>query len=105
MRAEGSGAVVVVADVADPRACAAMVEESASALDGLDGLVLNVGFALGRGMTGTTAEQWDATFAVNTRAHFRVSAAALPVLAPRSAIVFAPRHSGQHRLAMPWPGE
>ncbi len=87
-RAEGACAEVIVADVADPQACAAMVEESVEALGGLDGLVLNVGFALGRGITGTTAEQWDATFAVNTRAHFLVSAAALPVLAPRSAIVY-----------------
>jgi NAD(P)-dependent dehydrogenase (short-subunit alcohol dehydrogenase family) len=86
--AEGATARVVVADVADPAACAAMVEESVAALGGLDGLVLNVGIAIGRGMAGTTAAQWDATFAVNTRAHFLVSAAALPVLAPRSAIVF-----------------
>lgn len=87
-RAEGASTEVIVADVADPQACAAMVEESVEVLGGLDGLVLNVGFALGRGITGTTAEQWDATFAVNTRAHFLVSAAALPVLAPRSAIVY-----------------
>ena len=86
--AEGADAKVIVADVADPQACAAMVEESVNVLGGLDGLVLNVGFALGRGITGTTAEQWDATFAVNTRAHFLVTAAALPVLAPRSAIVY-----------------
>jgi NAD(P)-dependent dehydrogenase (short-subunit alcohol dehydrogenase family) len=86
--AEGATARVVVGDVADPAACAAMVEESVAALGGLDGLVLNVGIAIGRGMAGTTAAQWDATFAVNTRAHFLVSAAALPVLAPRSAIVF-----------------
>jgi NAD(P)-dependent dehydrogenase (short-subunit alcohol dehydrogenase family) len=86
--AEGATARVVVGDVADPAACAAMVEESVAALGGLDGLVLNVGIAVGRGMAGTTAAQWDATFAVNTRAHFLVSAAALPVLAPRSAIVF-----------------
>jgi NAD(P)-dependent dehydrogenase (short-subunit alcohol dehydrogenase family) len=88
VRAEGARAEVVVADVADPPACASVVAESAAALGGLDGLVLNVGFGLGRGMAGTTAQQWDATFAVNARAHFLVSAAALPVLAPRSAIVF-----------------
>lgn len=88
VRAEGSTAEVVVADVADPGSCAAVVEDSVAALGGLDGLVLNVGIAIGRGMTGTTAEQWDATFAVNTRAHFLISAAALPVLAPGSAIVF-----------------
>lgn len=88
VRAEGARAEVVVADVADPRSCGTVVEDSVAALGGLDGLVLNVGVALGRGMTGTTAQQWDATFAVNTRAHFLVSAAALPVLAAGSAIVF-----------------
>ncbi len=88
VRAEGARAEVVVADMADPRSCATVVEDSVTALSGLDGLVLNVGVALGRGMTGTTAEQWDTTFAVNTRAHFLVSAAALPVLAAGSAIVF-----------------
>src|ERR1700732_2292435 len=61
--AEGATARVVVGDVADPAACAAMVEESVAALGGLDGLVLNVGIAIGRGMAGTTAAQWDATFA------------------------------------------
>src|SRR5260370_1160271 len=86
--AEGATARVVVADVADPAACAAMVEESVAALGGLDGLVLNVGIAIGRGMAGTTAAQWDATFAVNARAHFLVSAAPLPGLAPRSSILF-----------------
>ncbi|HEY2580026.1 MAG TPA: SDR family oxidoreductase [Streptosporangiaceae bacterium] len=88
VRAEGARASVVVADVSEPAACARVVQDSAAALGGLDGLVLNVGFGLGRGMGGTTAEQWDATFAVNTRAHFLVAAAALPVLAPASAIVF-----------------
>jgi NAD(P)-dependent dehydrogenase (short-subunit alcohol dehydrogenase family) len=88
VRAEGSAAEVVLADVSEPAACVAVVTESAAALGGLDGLVLNVGIGLGRGMGGTTAEQWDAVFAVNTRAHFLVAAAALPVLDPRSSIVF-----------------
>jgi NAD(P)-dependent dehydrogenase (short-subunit alcohol dehydrogenase family) len=88
VRAEGAIAEVLVADVADPLACARLVTESAAALGGLDGLVLNVGIGLGRGMAGTTAQQWDETFAVNTRAHFLIASAALPVFEPRSAIVF-----------------
>jgi NAD(P)-dependent dehydrogenase (short-subunit alcohol dehydrogenase family) len=88
VRAERATAAVLVADVADPLACAGLVTDSVAALGGLDGLVLNVGFGLGRGMTGTTAQQWDETFAANTRAHFLIAAAALPVLDPRSAIVF-----------------
>jgi NAD(P)-dependent dehydrogenase (short-subunit alcohol dehydrogenase family) len=88
VRAEGAIAEVLIADVADPHVCAQLVTDSAAALGGLDGLVLNVGIGLGRGMAGTTAEQWDTTFAVNTRAHFLIASAALPVLEPRSAIVF-----------------
>jgi NAD(P)-dependent dehydrogenase (short-subunit alcohol dehydrogenase family) len=91
--AEGPGdrgqvAAVVLADVAAPDACAAVVADSAAALGGLDGVVLNVGIGLGRGMAGTSAAQWDRTFAVNTRAHFLVAAAALEALEPGAAIVF-----------------
>ena len=84
----GQSAAVVLADVAAPDSCAAVVADSAAALGGLDGLVLNVGIGLGRGMAGTSAAQWDQTFAVNTRAHFLVAAAALEALEPGSAIVF-----------------
>jgi NAD(P)-dependent dehydrogenase (short-subunit alcohol dehydrogenase family) len=88
VRGEGQIAAVVLADVASPEECASVVAGSAAALGGLDGLVLNVGIGLGRGMAGTTVAQWDQTFAVNTRAHFLVAAAALTVLDPGSAIVF-----------------
>jgi NAD(P)-dependent dehydrogenase (short-subunit alcohol dehydrogenase family) len=84
----GQAAAVVLADMAAPDACAAVVADSAAALGGLDGVVLNVGIGLGRGMAGTSAAQWDQTFAVNTRAHFLVAAAALEALEPGSAIVF-----------------
>ena len=67
VRNEGQIAAVVLADVASPEACASVVVESAAALGGLDGLVLNVGIGLGRGMAGTSADQWDQAFAVNTR--------------------------------------
>ena len=88
VRNEGQIAAVVLIDVASPDDCASVVTDSATALGGIDGLVLNVGIGLGRGMAGTTAAQWDETFAVNTRAHFLVAAAALQVLDPGSAIVF-----------------
>src|SRR5580704_8879251 len=68
--AEGARAEVVVADVADPSDCDRVVGAAAGALGGLDGLVLNVGIGLGRGLAGTTVQEWDTTFAVNTRAHF-----------------------------------
>jgi len=85
---EGGRADAVEADVTDPAQCATAVAAALELLGALDGLVLNVGIALGRGVTATTAEEWDATFAVNVRAHLLVTAAALPHLAPRSSIVF-----------------
>jgi NAD(P)-dependent dehydrogenase (short-subunit alcohol dehydrogenase family) len=88
IEAAGGWAVAVVADVSDPAGCETVVADAVAAMGGLDGVVLNVGIGLGRGLTGTTAKDWDLTFAVNVRAHFLVSAAALPVLAPRSSVVF-----------------
>ncbi len=88
IEAEGGTAHAVRADVRDAGECESLVATAASVLNGLDGLVLNVGLALGAGLAGTTAEQWDETFAVNTRAHFLVTRAALPVLAPRSSVVY-----------------
>jgi NAD(P)-dependent dehydrogenase (short-subunit alcohol dehydrogenase family) len=90
----GSSAVVVVADASDPEACAAAVAEAAAGLGGLDGLVLNVGIGRGRGLSGTSADDWDATFAVNVRAHFLACKAALPLMPPGSAIVFVSSVAG-----------
>jgi NAD(P)-dependent dehydrogenase (short-subunit alcohol dehydrogenase family) len=76
---------VVVADVATEAGCAAVVAESAEI--GFDGVVLNVGIGRGVGMT-ATADDWDATFAVNLRAHFLIARAALPALAEGASFVF-----------------
>jgi NAD(P)-dependent dehydrogenase (short-subunit alcohol dehydrogenase family) len=88
IREDGGRAHAVRADIRDATQCADLVTTAASLLNGLDGLVLNVGIALGAGVAGTTPEQWDETFAVNTRAHFLVTRAALPLLAPRSSVVY-----------------
>ena len=82
---EGGSADVVVVDVAGEQGCRDAV---AGAGPGLDGVVLNVGIGRGAGMAGTSAEDWDVTFAVNLRAHFLVARAALPALAEGGALVF-----------------
>lgn len=87
VRDGGGHAQVVVADVADPEACRTMVEEAADLLEGLDGVVVNVGIGAGSWLAGTTVEQWDAVFDVNVRAHFLTCQAALPVLADGGSIV------------------
>lgn len=78
---EGGGAHVVVADVSTPEGCAAAVRDSVSALGGgVDGVVVNVGIGRGMGLGHTSAEDWDAVFAVNLRAHFLVAKDALALL-------------------------
>ena len=86
--AGGGTARAQVVDVADPVAVEALVAETVAAFGGLDGLVLNVGIAAGFRLEGTSADQWDRTFAVNLRAHFLVCQAALPVMDHGASIVF-----------------
>jgi NAD(P)-dependent dehydrogenase (short-subunit alcohol dehydrogenase family) len=86
--AEGGHAEVIVADVTDEDACMRMVAEAVARLGGLDGVVCNVGIGLGRGIEGTSVDDWDAVHAVNVRGHFLVCRAALPAMADAGAIVF-----------------
>jgi NAD(P)-dependent dehydrogenase (short-subunit alcohol dehydrogenase family) len=86
--AEGARAETLVGDVTDESDCAEIVEGAVRALGGLDGVVCNVGIGLGRGLEGTTADEWDAVHAVNVRSHFLVCRAALPAMPEGGAIVF-----------------
>lgn len=88
IKADGGLGAVVVADVADDKACRRMVLESAQALGGLDGVVVNVGIAHGWGLAGTSSDDWDLTFAVNLRAHFLIARAAMRYLQAGSSLVF-----------------
>jgi len=84
---EGGNATVFVADVASEDECRALLE-AAAAPHPIDGLVLNVGIGRGGGLAGTSAQDWDVTFAVNLRAHFLLSRDALPHLSDGAAIVY-----------------
>lgn len=78
--AAGGRGVVIEADVTDAEECIRAASDAVEGLGGLDGVVLNVGIGLGMGLSHTTAEQWDRTFAVNVRSHFLLAQATLPVL-------------------------
>ena len=88
VREAGGVATVVVADVANGEQCERLVSEGSDGLEGLDGLVLNVGIGLGGRLAGTSLEDWDTTFAVNLRSHFAVCKAALARLDEGASIVF-----------------
>ena len=85
---EGGRAEVLVGDIADAEACERLVSETAERLGGLDGVVLNAGIGAGLGLAGTSAEDWDQVLAVNLRAHFLISKAALPMLGEGGSIVY-----------------
>jgi NAD(P)-dependent dehydrogenase (short-subunit alcohol dehydrogenase family) len=82
--AEGGRAETRLGDVSDAATCERMVTDSGA----LDGLVCNVGIGAGRGLAGTSPEDWDRVMAVNLRAHFLLARAAVPVLRPGGSIVF-----------------
>jgi NAD(P)-dependent dehydrogenase (short-subunit alcohol dehydrogenase family) len=77
----------LVSDASDGDAATAAVGWAAEVLGGLDALVLNVGIGSGRGLEGTSAEEWDRVFAVNVRSHFLSLKAAIPLMPEGSSSV------------------
>ncbi len=85
--AEGGSALFKVVDSAEPDCGAAAVTWAVDVLGGLDGLVLNVGIGMGRGLEATSATDWDHAFAVNVRSHFLTLQAAIPLMPEGSSTV------------------
>lgn len=86
--AEGGVATTVVADVADPASVEGMVSAAVEVLDGLDGVVYNVGIGAVQGLAAATPEAWDAVLAVNLRGAMLTARAVLPVVEPGASLVF-----------------
>jgi NAD(P)-dependent dehydrogenase (short-subunit alcohol dehydrogenase family) len=85
---EGGRGLTLVADVSDAAQCEAVIARAAAELGGLDGVVVNVGTGMGRGLAGTDVDSWDKTFALNLRAHFVAAKAALPLMPAGGSILF-----------------
>lgn len=83
---EGGGATAVTADITDEGQCVELIETAAE--PGLDGVVVNVGIARGRGLGETTSRDWDLVLAANLRGHFICAREALPRMSDGGSIVF-----------------
>jgi len=78
----------VRADLSDPDAPATLVATAADALDGLDVLVNNVGFAVQARFEDVPDEDWDSMWQLNVMSYVRAIRSALPHLrASRGVIV------------------
>jgi NAD(P)-dependent dehydrogenase (short-subunit alcohol dehydrogenase family) len=92
---EHGRAVAIAADAARESDVLRMLDEAASGLGGLDGIVCNVGIGRGFGFAGTTVEDWDTVLAVNLRSHFLCMKHGLPRLEPGASIVLVSSIAGR----------
>lgn len=66
----GDSAHAFLVDATDEASMTETFAAAVDALGGLDGVVVNVGMGGPMWLSGTSAEAWDRTFALNARAHF-----------------------------------
>jgi NAD(P)-dependent dehydrogenase (short-subunit alcohol dehydrogenase family) len=76
----GGGAIGLVCDVRDPASCAAVVDATVDAFDGLDAVVYSTAIDLLTRLTDATAETWSNTFATNVTGAALITTSALPHL-------------------------
>lgn len=96
-RAAGATVWSATADLADPAACAGAVRVAETRLGGLDALVSNAGYARSAPLRELETEEFDRSFAVNTRAVWLLGKAAYPMLAEsHGAIVATASMSARH---------
>lgn len=99
---KGLGAEVLPlhGDMADPEAPARAVAAAVERFGGLDGVVSNAGINRPGRLVYYAVPDWDAVFAVNTRATWLLAKAAYPALkAARGAIVAVASMSGSNAHA------
>ena len=95
LAAGGVRATYLSGDLADPAACTAIAAQALQVLGGLDAFVSNAGASVPHRLAELPAEDWDRTFAVNTRPTFLLAQVFRPALAAsRGSIVAVASMSG-----------
>ena len=74
------GSFGLTGDLGVPETAPRLVDEAAAQMGGLDAVISNAGIAISGSLTDMPATEWDRVFDVNTRAPWRLAAAAYPHL-------------------------
>jgi NAD(P)-dependent dehydrogenase (short-subunit alcohol dehydrogenase family) len=87
LRGKGAQVTALVGDLADPDVPARLVTDAVKALGGLDTLISNAGILKPGSLLQLSLEDYDRTFAVNTRATWLLAKAAHPHLKDSSGSI------------------
>lgn len=88
IRAQGGTAEIFKADFSQTASLPGLIEASTAFLGGLDVLVNNAGITMNRPFAQTTIDQFDRLYAVNVKAPYFLTQAALPhLLASRGVVI------------------
>jgi NAD(P)-dependent dehydrogenase (short-subunit alcohol dehydrogenase family) len=99
----GPGTLAIRCDVTDQSSCDAAIEEAATGLGGIDGLVYATGIGPLARLADIDAPTWRRTFDTNVVGAALVTAAAIPHLVASGAVA-AYLSTVSASLTPPWPG-
>jgi NAD(P)-dependent dehydrogenase (short-subunit alcohol dehydrogenase family) len=98
VEAAGRRAVLVRGDLADAQHCRDIIATAVEELGGVDILVSNAAYQMTReSLEEIPDDEWDRTFDTNVRAMFHLCKAAVPHMAPGSAIIGSSSVNLPHR--------
>jgi NAD(P)-dependent dehydrogenase (short-subunit alcohol dehydrogenase family) len=87
VEAEGRRCVLLPGDLTEPKVCSELIERTVAELGGIDLLISNAGYQNRKKLDDLTLEELDRTFRTNFYAYVLLVKAAVPHLAPGSAII------------------